>query len=1364
MLIFSAFVIGSWAVVSDYTFTSSTGTYTEISGGTVLLTGVPAQSNPSFNAIPLGFTFEFDGNDYTTVSIAENGFLAMGDEVSTSNLAISSSSGTNNAVVALNRNLIPRADGEIMYLLSGTAPNRTFTVQWKNFRRDTSLATNDILNFQIQLHEDANEIIFAYGATTAMTVNTAATVQVGLRGASNDDYNNRTTSTDWTATEAGTSNSNNCRLSAEVFPPNGLTFSFSPAQQGNPPMPAQTPSPAHMATNISTLTALSWQAGGGLVDGYKVYLGTNTPPSNIVNGTTQTNTIYQITTALNYNTQYYWQIVPFNADGDAVDCPVWSFTTLADPTISTYPYVENFDNVTPPALPLGWLALNQNNDDYSWASYNDSSAQTAPNAMRIRYNDTMAMNDWLVSVPLILDAEFAYRIKFHYRAHVATQAEKLALYMGTSPTAAAMTTELWSNENITNVNYQLAEVNIPANTGGTYYLGFHGYSPANRFYIYVDSFSVTEMEPVDDLYPPSNLHASVVGNDVHLGWEAPVPPPTGEWITWCNPAALGNAVGTDGAATFDVAHRFAAADLTGFHGSALTHVQFVPNEVNCVYTVKIWTGTAATQPSTLVHSQAVASPVIGQWNEVLLNTPIPIPVTGEFWIGYESNTQAGFPAGCDAGPQVEGKGNMINMGGWSSLTAVAPSLTYNWSIQGYVDHQARALVSMPEGIVEAPRAPQTGVLSMMHNPTARAAGNLSRNSVLTGYNIYRDGTLAGTVNDPAILIYTDENLNMGSYSYTVTAVYDAGESEATDAVEVAIEELDAPTDLAATVVGNDVTLDWTSPQGPQTGEWVSWSDNSAIGNSIGTDGAANFDVAHRFDATDLAAHVGNTLTQMKFVPMYQNAVYTVKIWTGGSATAPGTLVHSQVANHIIENWTTVILTNPVPITSGMQLWVGYNVNTQGGFPAGCDNGPQFEGKGNMMNFGGWTTLSQVSPTLTYNWLIQSFMADGARLKNVAMPAIAEQPLQKPSGELTNKLIMPARNIDRAVLMGYRVYRDGSFISAVGDPETTTYTDMDLPNGDYVYGVSAVYNTGESLPATIDVNVNLELGEEILFDSFEEYADFATDLAPWTLLDQDGSNTYGFTDISFPGSESPMAYIAFNPASTVPPITGMDAFEGDKMAASFAAVTPPNNDWMVTPQITLGTNSSLKFMAKSHTANYGLERFRVGVSTMPMIIVQGFQYLSGTDYVEAPAQWTEFSYDLSAYDGQEVYIAIRCVSNDAFVFYVDNFSVHSDGGFVDNEDEIAPAFTTALQANYPNPFNPTTTIRYSVKDDAPVAIEIYNLKGQKVKTLVSESKTAGEHTAVWNGTDDSGRQVSTGVYFYKMNAGKYSATRKMIMMK
>jgi hypothetical protein len=101
--------------------------------------------------------------------------------------------------------------------------------------------------------------------------------------------------------------------------------------------------------------------------------------------------------------------------------------------------------------------------------------------------------------------------------------------------------------------------------------------------------------------------------------------------------------------------------------------------------------------------------------------------------------------------------------------------------------------------------------------------------------------------------------------------------------------------------------------------------------------------------------------------------------------------------------------------------------------------------------------------------------------------------------------------------------------------------------------------------------------------------------------------------------------------------------------------------------------------------------------------------------------------------------------------------------VGNEDPIVPVTATALAGNYPNPFNPETTISYSVKEPSPVRIEIFNSKGQKVRTLVNETQSTGWYSPVWNGKDDLGQPVSSGVYLYRMNAGAYHSTRKMILM-
>jgi len=98
-----------------------------------------------------------------------------------------------------------------------------------------------------------------------------------------------------------------------------------------------------------------------------------------------------------------------------------------------------------------------------------------------------------------------------------------------------------------------------------------------------------------------------------------------------------------------------------------------------------------------------------------------------------------------------------------------------------------------------------------------------------------------------------------------------------------------------------------------------------------------------------------------------------------------------------------------------------------------------------------------------------------------------------------------------------------------------------------------------------------------------------------------------------------------------------------------------------------------------------------------------------------------------------------------------------------DDPESPA-VTELKGNYPNPFNPQTTISFSLKEATPVKVLVYNLKGQLVRTLVDENKASGNHKLVFDGRDNQGNPLASGVYFYKMQTGKYSNTRKMILMK
>jgi hypothetical protein len=92
-------------------------------------------------------------------------------------------------------------------------------------------------------------------------------------------------------------------------------------------------------------------------------------------------------------------------------------------------------------------------------------------------------------------------------------------------------------------------------------------------------------------------------------------------------------------------------------------------------------------------------------------------------------------------------------------------------------------------------------------------------------------------------------------------------------------------------------------------------------------------------------------------------------------------------------------------------------------------------------------------------------------------------------------------------------------------------------------------------------------------------------------------------------------------------------------------------------------------------------------------------------------------------------------------------------------------TYSLSQNYPNPFNPQTAIQFTVKEQAPVSLKIYNAAGQLVKTLVDDVRTPGVvHTIEWNGRNNSGQSVSSGVYFYKLVTKNFTQTKKMVLLK
>ncbi|MPT36328.1 MAG: hypothetical protein E2604_14875, partial [Flavobacterium sp.] len=250
------FQIGQ-AQVSYYTFSENTATYSSISGTTAIATSW--DNNAALN-IPIGFTFNYNSTNYTTCSILSNGFITFGTTVAGDaagyNPISVNGAGFDGAISALGMDLKDNGNA-ITYTTTGTAPNRTFIVQWNNVRR---VSQSGSFNFQIRLSETTNIIQIIYGSCSPSST-TTLNAEVGLRGRTNADYNNRSQSSNSTwygNTSSGTSNTDTNRTRSNSYPNNGLVYSWYP--------PDYTYTNCTPASTSSTYYISSYKITGAIVE------------------------------------------------------------------------------------------------------------------------------------------------------------------------------------------------------------------------------------------------------------------------------------------------------------------------------------------------------------------------------------------------------------------------------------------------------------------------------------------------------------------------------------------------------------------------------------------------------------------------------------------------------------------------------------------------------------------------------------------------------------------------------------------------------------------------------------------------------------------------------------------------------------------------------------------------------------------------------------------------------------------------------------------------------------------------------------------------------------------------------------------
>ncbi|MBK7181602.1 MAG: hypothetical protein IPH89_01020 [Bacteroidetes bacterium] len=372
------------AQVSAYSFSSSAGVYTPIAGGTNnASTSATVIDDNVYTNQPIGFTFRYDGVDYTAFGMNGNGWISLGATAPASSTTPLSGGTTNNVISAAGTDLLGRLHSTanrttgtnqitvtagdysayqvgdavtgtgipagstitaiagnvftisnnatsngtgfnfrvykpttgIRFETIGLAPNRKLVVQWSNFARYSTAGGSvaDNISFQIVLTETTNAIDVIYNIPTASTFATYPSFQVGLRGASNADFNNRKTTTDWSATTAGTVNTDNNSLTATVFPVNGQTYSWVP------PVPcAGTPAAGTTAGPVGACPSVNF--GLSLTGATSGVTGLTYQWQSSPDGLTYTNIAATTATAtVNQTAVTYYQCIVTCSNGGAAD-------------------------------------------------------------------------------------------------------------------------------------------------------------------------------------------------------------------------------------------------------------------------------------------------------------------------------------------------------------------------------------------------------------------------------------------------------------------------------------------------------------------------------------------------------------------------------------------------------------------------------------------------------------------------------------------------------------------------------------------------------------------------------------------------------------------------------------------------------------------------------------------------------------------------------------------------------------------------------------------------------------------------------------------------------------------------------------
>ena len=463
-------------------------TYSQITGGTVVDASANLTTGSSDDGnllVTLPFSFEYNGNAFTQVTMNTNGWVGMGDQssISASNGRVPANlfntTAPQNTVAGWFRdgNANFTSGGSMVHGNDGTG---IYSFEWRNASGSTwNLSTTNMINYKISLYGPAStnpgRIVISYGDATDipnLSVGASIGIEDAIGGSGNfiNGLDGSSTSTVVAADWPGIGN-------GIQFDPPGLCSGAPTAGTA-----VSTPATACFGGGNVTLSLTGSTTG---VTGITYQWESSADNINFtpITGATAATAIVNVTTAT-----YYRAVVTCAAGGSSESVSVLVNTGSPE----SLPYTENFDGVVVPGLPLCTSVQNLNNDASTWTTVVAPTGYTG-NILRYNFNSSNNGDDWFYTKPLALTAGSTYIVRFVYGNNSTSYVESMKVGLGTAPDVAAMTTVIADYPSITGNTPTNAQHSFVAPATGTYYLGFHAYSAADEWNLHLDNIVVEEL-------------------------------------------------------------------------------------------------------------------------------------------------------------------------------------------------------------------------------------------------------------------------------------------------------------------------------------------------------------------------------------------------------------------------------------------------------------------------------------------------------------------------------------------------------------------------------------------------------------------------------------------------------------------------------------------------------------------------------------------------------------------------------------------------------------------------------------------------------------------------------------------------------